>query len=166
MSIQSIVEQVIDALNDLSVPYMLRGSLATNLYVISRSTADADFVVQLDKHAATDLARRLGPDFKLDPQMSFETNTATSRFVFIHDIEEFSIEFFLLSNDPHDQERSRRRRQHRAWSRDIHAATAEDIIVMKVRWLTMSRRIKDREDAVAVVRAVGDRKSTRLNSSH
>ena len=37
---------VIDALQALDIPYILVGSLASNLYGIPRSTKDADFSVQ------------------------------------------------------------------------------------------------------------------------
>ena len=54
-----------------------------------------------------------GPPFQLDPQMSFETVTATSRYVLHLADDLFSVELFLLSDDAHDLERfARRRREH------------------------------------------------------
>ena len=63
---------VIDALNFLQIPYMVVGSLASNYYGIGRSTKDADFVIELGDQSITVLADRLGPLFRLDPQMAFE----------------------------------------------------------------------------------------------
>jgi hypothetical protein len=50
---------VIDVLEAAGVPYMLVGSLATNFYSISRSTKDADFVIDLGQTSVRDLVDRL-----------------------------------------------------------------------------------------------------------
>ena len=98
---------VIGALDALHVPYMMVGSFSTNFYGIPRSTHGGDIVVQLQPGNVVKLAEHLGPPFRLDPQMTFETVTATNRYVLNMDDNPFSIELFLLSDDPHDCERLR-----------------------------------------------------------
>ena len=111
MNSDTIVLEVIDALEAAGVPYMLVGSFSSNLYGVPRSTKDADFVVQLGETPITAITGRLSPGFSLEPQMSFETITGTYRYVVRHAASAFSIEFFQLSNDPHDIERFARRRK-------------------------------------------------------
>src|SRR5947209_6722588 len=94
---------VIDALEALDIPYMLVGSYSSNFYGVPRSTEDADFVVQVGSQSVASLAERLGPAFRLDPQLSFETVTATTRQVLAIAEIPFKVEFFHLSDDPHDQ---------------------------------------------------------------
>ena len=74
-----------------------------------RSTQDADFVIELGETSIGELSRRLAPSIRIDPQMSFETVTMTRRYVAEVVGTPFKIEFFLLGNDPHNQERFRRR---------------------------------------------------------
>ena len=81
---------------------MVVGSFSTNFYGIPRATQDVDIVVQLEPGAISALATRLGPPFRLDPQMSFETVTATRRYVLHMADSPFTIELFLLSEDAHD----------------------------------------------------------------
>ena len=57
-----------------------------------------------------EFARTLGPEFEAEPQLSFETNTGTQRQEFRVTGTMFKVEIFLLSEDPHDQERFRRRK--------------------------------------------------------
>jgi hypothetical protein len=147
---------VIDALNSLHIPFMLVGSLSSNFYAIPRATQDADFVVQLGPGAIASLMNRLGPPFRLEPQMSFETVTATSRFVLRLADTPFSIELFLLSDDAHDRERFARRRQERILDRDGFLPTAEDVIITKLRWSHSGRRRKDLDDVENVVSVQGD----------
>jgi hypothetical protein len=91
---------VIDGLESCSIPYMLVGSYSSNIYGVERSTQDADFVVELVEGAIGELSRRLPPAIRIDRQMSFETDTMTTRFVAKVAESPFKIEFFLLSSDP------------------------------------------------------------------
>lgn len=110
MTSEAATLAVIDALESLGVPYMVVG-LSTNYYGVARSTHDADFVVHLFDVSIAELVRRAGGDLRLDPQMSFETITGTSKFVLSLPDGGFKIELFLLSDDPHDQARFGRRRR-------------------------------------------------------
>jgi hypothetical protein len=81
----------------------------------------------------------------------------TTRYIIKHPATAFTIESFLLSSDPHDLERFRRRQQvdfegHRTW-----LPAAEDIVVTKLRWSKGGRRTKDVDD---VLRVFGVRANT------
>lgn len=157
MTPQEATTAVIDALEALRIPYMLVGSLSCNYYAIPRATQDANFVVQLESGAISSLASRLGPSFRLDPQMSFETVTTTTRFVLHVADNPFTIELFLLSDDDHDQQRFARRRREPILDREVPIPSAEDVIITKLRWSHQGRRSKDLNDAQNVVALQGDR---------
>jgi hypothetical protein len=142
---------VIDALDACGIPYMLVGSYASNVYGIDRATQDADFVIEPGPASLADLARHLGPTIRIDRQMSFEEVTMTSRFVADVVGTPFRIEWFLLSNDPHDQERFRRRRQVGLLGRQVWLPTVEDVVITKLRWAFHGGRSKDRNDAREVI---------------
>lgn len=145
---------LIDALETCGVPYMIVGSLSSNLFGITRSTVDADFVVELGAGDLKRVVERLGPAFSLDPQTQFETLTGTTRYI-VHVAEtEFKLELFCLSNDPHDRERFKRRLQMEMpdLGRIAYVPTPEDVILMKSRWA----RGKDRDDVRDVISVQGD----------
>jgi hypothetical protein len=142
---------VIDALEDLEIPYLLVGSLASNLYGIPRSTKDADFSVQVSRGDIQRILARLGPEFRLDPQVSFETVTAAARYIVHVAGNGFRIEFFGMSDDPFAQERFTRRRRSPFLGRQAFVPTAEDVVVMKLRWALSLDRPKDVEDARGVI---------------
>ncbi len=60
--------------------------------------------------------------------------------------DEFVCELFVRSDDAHDQERFRRRQRVRVLDRLAFVASAEDMIVTKLRWADEAHRPKDRED--------------------
>ena len=147
MTIDDVAMRVADALNAARVSFMLVGGFSSNHHGIPRSTKDADFVVQLDASLSPDFARVLGPDFEAEPQMSFETNTGTQRQEFRVTGTLFKVEVFRLSNDPHDQERFRRRQEVEFQGHRVFFPTAEDVIIWKLRWA----RSKDKEDVRGIV---------------
>ncbi|HVA50539.1 MAG TPA: hypothetical protein VNH11_29610 [Pirellulales bacterium] len=145
------VVAVVDALDALGVEYMLVGSLSSNFYGIPRLTEDADIVVELGKVSLHDLMQRLGPEFRLEPQASFDTITMTTRHILRVPSSGFTIELFQLSDNDHDQERFRRRGPVSLFGRTIAIPTAEDVIVTKLYWALTRRHPKDREDVRDVI---------------
>ena len=133
------------ALRDAGVPHLLTGGLAANVYGFSRATKDADIVIEMQLPGFDNFARQLPPELELDPQVSFETITGSHRHIITLQRSAFRIELFLLGRDPHHCERFQRRIERFVPDLDITAwiATAEDMVIQKVRW----NRDKDRDDA-------------------
>jgi hypothetical protein len=154
MTSDEAVSAVIDVLNTEQIPHMLVGSLATNLYGEPRSTKDPDFVIQLGNRPMSTLAGKLGPDFRFDPQQSFET--VTLRYMFKVPAVPFTIEMFPLSSDPHDIERLGRRQPIQLGESPTFVATLEDTIITKLRWCQRASRGKDKDDLRNVLAVQGD----------
>ena len=147
MNTDDIVFAVIDYLNDNQVPYMLVGSLATNFYCSPRSTEDGDIVVQAN---LAPLARRISqrePRLTFDPQLAFESVTATKKVVLQTKEHWFEVELFELGDDEHDQLRFTRRIQAESGGRKVWFASLEDMIITKLRWSQHAGREKDISDA-------------------
>lgn len=153
MNIQDATCRVVDALDSAGILYMLAGSLSSMYYSVSRSTTDADFVVDVSSVSIGHVVKHLGPEFRFDPQMSFETVTGTSRNIIDVTGTPFKIELFRLSVDEHDQERFSRRRLVRMFEKEVFIPTAEDVVITKLRWL----RIKDRADIQQLLAVQGDK---------
>jgi hypothetical protein len=140
---------VIDALTSLDIPYMLVGSYSVIYWSFARSTKDADFVIHLGERSLGALIGALGPAFRLDPQMSFETVTLTTKHeLFVRD-SPFRIELFDLSRDAHDQERFLRRVPAQLLGREIWLPSVEDVLITKARW-ARPKDIDDIRNVIAV----------------
>jgi hypothetical protein len=153
------VVALIESLESEGIGYMVVGSLSASVYGLTRSTKDADFVLQLGERTLQDVLQNLGPEFKLERQLSFETNTGTTRQrIFVGD-NAFLIELFRLSDDAHDLERFARRQFHlvAALARKVWVPTAEDVVITKLRWISTANRPKDREDVATVLAVQRDK---------
>lgn len=153
MTSEQAVARLIDALEQEGVGYMLVGAFSSNLYGVPRATNDADVVVQFDTFNLVDFCHKLGPDFVLDPQVMMEVFTGSVRNVITFAPTGFEIEIFRLGEDAHHRERfARRRRMHVPESRgDAWVATAEDVVIQKLRWA----RRKDLDDVVNLLLVSG-----------
>ena len=127
------------------------GSLSSNFYGEPRMTKDADFVVQLGQTPLSSLLDKLGPSYVIDRQMGFETVTGTTRYHIRHKESEFLIELFELTDDAHNQQRFARRRQTTYSGAPAYVATAEDVVIQKLRWYLRGKRPKDIQDAQNVM---------------
>lgn len=125
--------------------------LSSNYYGVARATQDADLVIDLGDRSIAALMEHLGPEFGLDPQISFDTITGTTKHVINIAEIPFRIGLFRVSSDPHDQERFRRRVPIDTGERVVWLPRAEDVVVTKLFWAQHGRRLKDREDLRDVI---------------
>jgi hypothetical protein len=156
MSAEGIAFRVIEILNENRIPYMVVGSLATNFHSTLRSTKDADVVVQADLGNIAHLIGQQCDFLRVDPQFGFESVTATQKILLRATTEEFSVELFGLSDDPHDQERFKRRKLVDWEGRPTWILSAEDSLVTKLRWAQAAARKKDVLDVENIIAVSGD----------
>jgi hypothetical protein len=140
------VVAVLGALEVAGLPYMIVGSLASNFHGIPRSTRDADFVIEAVAGGLQRLGDALPAGLTLHGQGSFDPVTGTIRYLIELVNSPFVCELFVRGDDPHDQERFKRRLRVRILDRVGFVATAEDMIVTKLRWVKEVNRPKDRDD--------------------
>jgi hypothetical protein len=151
MTSEEVTLAVIEALDRCGIPYMLVGSLSSNFHGIARSTRDADILVDLADRSLSELRLFLDASYRFDPQTAFETVTFTAKNVIEVLQPAFTIELFHLSDDPHDRERFGRRIHIKLSGRDAWVASAEDVIITKLRWYAQLKRGKDRDDVRDVI---------------
>jgi hypothetical protein len=151
------VRIVAEGLEACGISYMLVGSFSSNIYGSPRTTQDPEFAIELGQSSIDELARRLAPSIRIDPQLSFETVTMTRRY--IADVAGMSLKIalFLLDNDPHDEERFRRRQRVTLLDRQVWIPTVEDVIVTKLQWGLLVGRSTDRHDIRDLIAIQGDR---------
>jgi hypothetical protein len=137
---------VVDALDIAGIPYMIVGSLASNFHGVPRSTRDADFVVELGPGDLERLASTLPASLTLRGQGAFEAVTGTTRYLVELADSPFVCELFIRSDDSHDRERFDRRQRVTALGRIVSLASAEDMVVTKLRWALDADRAKDGDD--------------------
>lgn len=149
------VVAVVVALDGAGIPHMIVGSLASNFHGIPRSTRDADVVVHLAPDSLRRLEQLLPAGMTLERQRAFEGVTGTVWHLITQRASAFVCELFELSDDPHDLERFARRQAATILGHRSFVATAEDMIVTKLRWVASRARAKDRDDIRNIIAVQG-----------
>jgi hypothetical protein len=148
---EELMLAVAGALESAQLPCMLVGAFSSSYHGIPRSTEDADFVVALEELPIATLAAHLGMDFTIDPQAKIETFTMGTYYTIRHATSDFSVDLFLLQDDPHDLASYGRRIPVSYGSGKVYLSSAEDLIITKLRWSQGGRRNKDIDDARGVL---------------
>ena len=149
MTVSEAIRIVLTLLERRGGDYLLVGGIAAIHHGIPRFTKDADFVVSMSAEALAAFLAEMPPGFRVDPQARMELFTGTMRWVVNVPAADYDMEFFLLGSDPHYAEEFRRRERVRlpVVEMDAWLASAEAIIIQKLRWL----RLKDQQDIEGIV---------------
>lgn len=153
--VASIVASRLDA---MGVPYFIGGSIASSIHGVVRATADVDFVAFLKAGEGRELADSLEPEFYIAADAAEAAIRSRRSFNAIHFASSLKIDLFVPTGDPLS-ESAMGRAEPIAGGPDLRIATAEDVLVAKLRWARMSEGASDRQwsDVLGILRVAGDR---------
>lgn len=139
MSQQELLRRVVRVLDDAGVPYMATGSFVSSLQGEPRATHDIDLVVAVTPTALPALLRAFPqPDFYLDEVAAKEAIARRDMFNLLDVTGGDKVDFWVLTDEPFDAERFRRREPANAPGFQLMVSRPEDTILQKLRWAEMS----------------------------
>jgi hypothetical protein len=139
-------------LNRLGLNYYLTGSMASNYWGIPRTTHDLDFVVQFPPSAVPAIVRSFRGDYDIDEAaIHAAVHQPPHQFNAIDTRSALKVDFWLPRPAPFDLETFRRRLRVDLFSETAWIATAEDVILHKLVWNTITPSERQLGDAAGVV---------------
>jgi len=155
------LDPVVEALEELGIPYQIGGSVASSAYGAARSSLDVDIVARLHSEHIGQLVDRLGSDYYIDAEMIADALARRSSFNLIHLETMLKVDVFIPKDTPYAREafgRSRSDTLHVASHRSFIMATPEDVVLNKLEWYRRGGEISDRQwgDIVGVLKVQGD----------
>lgn len=131
--------RLLEILDLLEIHYLVGGSVASSLYGIWRATGDVDIVARVGAADIEALVDQLRREFYIDADQIRTAIDAGRSFNVIHLPTTYKFDIFPLTSDPYQQVQFGRRRfeQARVFGTepiDLAVATAEDVILSKLRW--------------------------------
>lgn len=130
------LEPVTKALESMAVPYMICGSIASNVYGIPRLTQDVDLVAAIPLFRADALATTLQGTYYVSPEAIREAIRLRRSFNVIHLKSFVKIDVFVAKDDPFTRIQLERRHPEQLdrTGKATSVATAEDVVLSKLRW--------------------------------
>ena len=143
------VQPVIAALNGLSIPYYIGGSIASSMYGVGRATMDVDLVADIRSRHVSTLKQLLEKDYFVDENMIMDAMRKSSSFNLIHLETMIKIDVFFQKADPYSQLALGRKRKDILVEYDdaseFYFCSPEDIIINKLKWFEMTERTSERQ---------------------
>ena len=139
---------VTEALEQLSIPYAVGGSLASSLHGVMRSTLDVDIVADMRLEHIQSLVDALSQEFYVDDEMIRDSIQHHSSFNLIHYETAFKVDIFILKPRAFDRMQLERRQTSiiaMEPEASIYLTSPEDTILAKLEWYRMGSEVSDRQ---------------------
>lgn len=125
------------ALDRLGIPYVIGGSVASSARGEYRATADIDILAAIAARHTEQFARALGPEWYAEPEPMRVAIAAHRAFNVIHMKLGVKVDIFPATEEFHEAQLERATRMTLRFlddSTQYPVATAEDILLAKLRW--------------------------------
>lgn len=157
-----VLLHIAQVLDELNIPYLVVGSVASSLLGFSRTTNDADIVADIQLDQIPKLFEALKDDFYIDEQAVRSAVLERRSFNVIHFDSVFKVDVYLPSADEFGQQQLKRRRPEVLLpdsSQTIFIATPEDTILAKLSWYRRGGEVSERQltDAVGIIKVQNQR---------
>jgi hypothetical protein len=157
-----ITLRVVAILDDLGIPYVLGGSLASSLLGEPRATADVDMAIRISASQLTPLLTALESDFYVSEDAARDAIERSASFNLIHLESVLKVDLFVLGDNLLDRRQLERR--ERVQVRDhppceLWIGSAEDQILRKLTWYEAGGRVSDRQwrDVLGIIEVQRER---------
>ena len=152
------LNDLVPIFEELGIAYQIGGSVASLAHGIARTTLDIDLVADIRTEHVAALAEQAAPLFYIDADDVAEAVATAGAFNLIHLATMFKVDVFALKPTPYDTQaflRADLKALDEADNDDaalFFVASAEDVILSKLRWYELGQRSSERQ--LADVRGV------------
>ena len=130
----------------LDIRHAIVGSVASSLRGVPRATVDVDFVVDLEQAHLAPLMNALGSQYYMSEEAAQEAVQRTGMFNLIHTFTGYKIDVHLAGEDPYEQTKLARAVPMKIGEEEeLQVATAEDLILSKLRWYRLGGEVSERQ---------------------
>jgi hypothetical protein len=147
---------VVEALEQLKIPYYMGGSVASSLLGVARTTLDADVIADIRGKQVQPLMSALGADYYASEPMIRDAIARRASFNLIHLPTMFKVDVFVLKDRDFDRAGFERVRRDTLGDEsaqiEVNVASPEDVILNKLEWYRKGGEVSERQwnDAVGV----------------
>lgn len=159
MTEPQIIASVIQQLDHLKIPYFISGGIASIIYGEPRLTNDADLVIRIFPFHIPKFVQAFGGEFVISADAIQAALQGRRAFNIIHVDTAFKIDFYPISDDSDlEIDAFARRRLHDIGAGEAWVASAEDVILAKLRWFRRGGEASETQwrDVLGVLKVQGE----------
>jgi hypothetical protein len=152
MSSERVLKFVTSALEQASVPFMIVGSFASNLYGVGRATFDIDIVVSANAEQLQNfLSIFRKTDWYYDLQDALEACKRRSMFNILDMADGWKVDIIFTKPETYHRVAFERRAPAEIDQVPLYAASAEDVVISKLDWAKMGSSSRQIEDVAGIL---------------
>lgn len=147
-----ILKLVTIKLEELAIPYMLSGSVASSFYAQPRMTRDVDIVIELAAEQISQVLEAFSKDFYIDEDDVAQAVQLKGMFNIIHYQAVVKIDFIIRKDSPYRQLEFERRVKKQIADFTLWVVSPEDLIISKLYWARDSRSELQLSDVGSIIK--------------
>lgn len=157
-----ILLRVAGVLEEMQIPYLVVGSVASSLQGFSRATADVDIVADLSPENVAPLFAALKDEYYVDDQAMLRAISLRRMFNLIHLDSLIKVDIYVPKDDEFGRQQFQRIRREMLLPGESGAAfisAPEDTILAKLQWYRRGGEVSERQltDVLGVLKVQHER---------
>jgi len=157
VTLEDLLSRLTPALEFARVPYMLTGSVASSAHGVPRSTRDLDIVIKPTRAQLVALMRQFPTsDYYADEHQAFQAFANQSQFNIIDHSTGWKVDFIIAEDSEYTRTAFVRRKPINIAGNTVYVASAEDVLIAKLRWAKLSGSERQLQDAAGIVSTQAD----------
>ena len=157
MTLEDVLLRLVPILEHVQVPYMLTGSVASSAHGMPRSTRDLDIVIAPTHAQLLALMQEFpSSEYYADEQQALQALTRRSQFNIIDHATGWKVDFIIAEDSEYGRTAVARREVIDMAGNAVYVASAEDVLIAKLRWAKISGSERQLQDAAGIVSIQAD----------
>jgi len=152
VTLEDLLSRLIPILEEVRIPYMVTGSVASSAHGAPRSTRDVDIVIAPTRAQLVALMQQFpSSDYCADELQALQALTQRSQFNVIDHSTGWKVDFIIAEDSDYGRTALARRKAIEVAGKVVYVASAEDVLIAKLRWANLSGSERQRQDAAGIV---------------
>jgi hypothetical protein len=157
-----VLLRVAGVLDEMQIPYLVVGSVASSMHGFSRSTADVDIVADLHTENVAPLFAALKDEYYVDDQAMRRAISLRRMFNLIHLDTMFKVDIYVPKNDEFSRQQFKTARRVTLLPGEggsVYIAAPEDTVLAKLQWHRRGGEVSERQltDVLGVLKVQRER---------
>jgi len=141
-----------DALEEIGIPYMVTGSVASSVHGVPRATQDIDVIIEPTREQLVALMNNFTePIYDADRDDALDAFNRRAMFSVIDRRGIWKIDFIIRKLRPFSKKEFDRRLRIDILDVSVYAATPEDVLLAKLEWAKLGESERQIRDAAGII---------------
>jgi hypothetical protein len=152
VTLEDLLPRLTSALTRAQVPYLVTGSVASSAHGTPRSTRDLDIVISPTRAQLLALMQEFPTsDYYADEQQAVQALAHRSQFNVIDRATGWKVDFIIAEDSEYGRTALMRRKEIEIAGTPVYVASAEDVLIAKLRWAKLGGSDRQVQDAAGIL---------------